>query len=180
MRFLFPFPYNPQIPRVAVGDAGVQRRFHRNFQSSFPSHFLGAERLVPALGVICLRMCFVYIPLAVNCAPRLASMRNSRSPHLSMNVTSFRSTTQARATSLRWFLFQYALNSCTQGSVSRPCRIHLSSAGVSLKLIFSMLCALKKRFRLWTRAHNRSSAIAGSEHVMLEGRADDCPKLHDQ
>src|SRR4029077_16337194 len=46
---------------------------------------------------------------------------------------------QARPTSARWFFFQYALSSCTQGMVSRPCRIHLSSAGVSLKLIFNML-----------------------------------------
>src|SRR6267154_1163141 len=50
-----------------------------------------------------------------------------------------RSTMQARRTSVRWFFCQHALNSCTQGSVSRPCRIHLSSAGVSLKLIFNML-----------------------------------------
>src|SRR5580700_7846364 len=56
-----------------------------------------------------------------------------------MNVTSLRSTMQARRTSVRWFFCQHALNSCTQGSVSRPCRIHLSSAGVSLKLIFNML-----------------------------------------
>src|SRR6266851_711698 len=85
------------------------------------------------------RMCLVYIPLAVNFAPSLASKRKSRSPHLSMNVTSLRSTMQTRRTSVRWLFFQHALNSCTQGSVSRPCRIHLSSAGVSLKLIFNML-----------------------------------------
>src|SRR6266478_3312974 len=46
---------------------------------------------------------------------------------------------QSRCTSVRWLFFQHALNCCTQGSVSRPCRIHLSSAGVSLKLIFNML-----------------------------------------
>src|SRR5580704_17090719 len=46
---------------------------------------------------------------------------------------------RARPTSARWFFFQYALSSCTQGLVSRPCRIHLSSACVSLKLIFNML-----------------------------------------
>src|ERR1700756_5758966 len=56
-----------------------------------------------------------------------------------MNVTSLRSTMQSRRTSVWWFFCQHALNSCTQGSVSRPCRIHLSSAGVSLKLIFNML-----------------------------------------
>src|SRR2546430_15866365 len=56
-----------------------------------------------------------------------------------MNVTSLRSTMQTRRTSVRWLFFQHALNSCTQGSVSRPCRIHLSSAGVSLKLIFNIL-----------------------------------------
>src|ERR1700747_1591679 len=56
-----------------------------------------------------------------------------------MNVTSLRSTMQSRRTSVRGFFCQHALNSCTQGSVSRPCRIHLSSGGVSLKLIFNML-----------------------------------------
>src|ERR1700740_384495 len=56
-----------------------------------------------------------------------------------MNVTSLRSTMQARRASVRWFLCQHALNSSTQGSVSSPCRIHLSSAGFSLKLIFNML-----------------------------------------
>src|SRR5260370_8320300 len=84
-------------------------------------------------------MVLVWIPLAVHFAPCLASKRKSRSPHLSMNLTSLRSTMQTRRTSVRWLFFQHALNSCTQGSVSRPCRIHLSSAGVSLKLIFNML-----------------------------------------
>src|SRR4029077_5721732 len=85
------------------------------------------------------RMCLVYIPLAVNFAPSFASKHKSCSPHLSMNVTSLRSTMQSRRTSVRWFFCQHALNSCTQATVSRPCRIHLSSAGVSLKLIFTML-----------------------------------------
>jgi hypothetical protein len=35
MRFLFLFPYNPQIPRVTGGDAGVQRRLHRDFAAFF-------------------------------------------------------------------------------------------------------------------------------------------------
>src|SRR5258705_8280091 len=87
----------------------------------------------------CSRMCLVYVPLAVNFAPSLASKRKSRSPHLSMKVTSLRSTMQSRCTSVRWLFFQHALNCCTQGSASRPCRIHLSSAGVSLKLIFNIL-----------------------------------------
>src|SRR5580698_1655826 len=78
------------------------------------------------------------MPLAVNCAPFLANRRKKRSPLLSMNVISLRSTIQARRTSVRWFFFQHALNSCTQGWTSRPCRIHLSSAGVSLKVIFNM------------------------------------------
>src|SRR5258707_5135237 len=84
-------------------------------------------------------MCFVEVPLAVNCAPSLASLHKSRSPLLSINVTSLRSTTQARPICVRWFFLQHVLSSCTQGSVSWPCRIHLSSAGVSLKLIFNML-----------------------------------------
>src|ERR1700752_1756794 len=68
-----------------------------------------------------------------------ASMYNSCSPLFSMNVTSLRSTMQARLTFVRWFFLQHLLSSCTHGSVSRPCRIHFSSAGVSLKLIFNML-----------------------------------------
>src|ERR1700741_5266069 len=92
----------------------------------------------------CLRICLVYIPLAVNFAPSLASKRKSRSPHLSMNVTSLRSTMQSRRTSVRWLFFQHALSSCTQGSVSRPCRAHLSSSGVSLKVIFNILFSSRR------------------------------------
>src|SRR5713226_7576665 len=75
----------------------------------------------------------------MNCAPSLDSLRNSRSPLLSMNVTSLRSTIQARRASARWFFFQHVLSSCTHGWISWPCRIHLSSAGVSLNVIFNML-----------------------------------------
>src|SRR2546429_7139668 len=89
----------------------------------------------------------------MNCAPSLASLHKSRSPLLSINVTSLRSTTQARPTCVRWFFLQHVLSSCTQGSVSRPCRIHLSSAGVSLKLIFNMLRSEEHTSELQSRLH---------------------------
>src|SRR5216683_3864798 len=73
----------------------------------------------------------------MNCAPSLASLRNSRSPLVSMNKTPLRSTIQARRA--RWFFFQHVPSSCTHGWISRPCRIHLSSVGVSLNVIFNML-----------------------------------------
>src|ERR1700722_12639519 len=87
------------------------------------------------------------MPLALNCAPFLASKRNNRSPQLSMSVTSLRSTTQARRGSARWLFFQHALNSSAQGWVSRPCRIHLSSAGVSRRVIFNILFSLGRVVR---------------------------------
>jgi hypothetical protein len=110
-----------------------------------PSHVLGAVRIFPSLAAIFSRMSFVYTPLAVNCAPCRASMRKRRSPHLSINMTSFRSTMQARRSSLRCFFFQQALSSRNQGAVSRPWGIHLSSEGVSLKLIFNMLFSSQAR-----------------------------------
>ena len=124
-----------------------------------PSHVLGAVRVFPSLAVICSRMSFVYTPLAVNCAPCRASMRKSRSPHLSINVTSFRSTMQARWLSLRCFFFQQALSSRNQGAVSRPWRIHLSSEGVSLKLIFNMLFSSQARCIAKATLRNVSGGI---------------------
>src|SRR5260370_8163531 len=106
-------------------------------------------------------MVLVFIPVAVNFAPSLASKRKSRSPHLSINVTSLRSTTQARPTSVRWLFFQHVLNCCTQGSVSRPCRAHLSSSGVSLKVIFNILFS-SRRVDSWS----------------LCDRKDDCVGMH--
>src|SRR6478672_7420172 len=75
----------------------------------------------------------------MNCAPSSRSTRSSPSPVLSINVTSFRSTMQARFLSVWWFLFQLVLSSRTQTPLRRPSRIHFSSTGVSLKLIFNML-----------------------------------------
>src|ERR1700719_2860516 len=45
----------------------------------------------------------------------------------------------ARFLSVWWFFFQLALSSRTQTPLRRPSRIHFSSTGVSLKLIFNML-----------------------------------------
>src|SRR4029077_11452870 len=72
-----------------------------------------------------------------------------------MNVTSLRSTMQSRRTSVRWLFFQHALNCCTQGSVSRPCRAHLSSSGVSLKVIFNILFS-SRRVDSWVFAIART------------------------
>jgi len=74
----------------------------------------------------------------VNCAPSLASLHKSRSPLLSINVTSL---------SLRRKRGPHACDGSSSnmsefmhpGIGKPPCRIHLSSAGVSLKLIFNML-----------------------------------------
>jgi len=79
----------------------------------------------------------------MHCAFCFAMIRRSRRPLLSMNLISLRSTMQARALPLRWFFFQRALSTPTQGAVRRPCSVHLSSDGVSLKLIFNMLFSFK-------------------------------------
>src|ERR1700719_1672457 len=97
----------------------------------------------------------VQIPLALNCAPSLASRHKSRCPLLSMKVTSFRSTMHARPAFVRWFTFQHVLSSCTQGPARRPCRVHLSSVGVLLKLIFKLL--FPSKFVGRTDKHKRSN-----------------------
>src|SRR5260370_18562073 len=104
-------------------------------------------------------MVLVFIPVAVNFAPSLASKRKSRSPHLSMNVTSLRSTMQSRRTSVRWLFFQHVLNCCTQGSVSRPCRAHLSSSGVSLKVIFNILFS-SRRVDSWGLCDRKDDCVS--------------------
>ena len=71
-------------------------------------------------------------------APSLTRTHRSRCPLLSINVTSLKSMIPGRTCSVRWFFLQLALSSRTHGAVSRPCKIHLSSAGVSLRLIFNM------------------------------------------
>src|ERR1700751_3209111 len=81
-------------------------------------------------------------------------MHRSRSPLLSIKVTSFRSTMHAPLSSVRWFTFQHVLSSSTQGPARRPCRVHLSSVIVLLKLIFNMLFSPDLVIR--TGEHNRS------------------------
>src|SRR6266404_7905792 len=85
----------------------------------------------------CSSTCFTYNPLAISCAPFLHMARSSRSPLLSMNVTSLRSIMQARLSSLRCALFQVVLSSLTHGPTKRPCTIHLLSVAVSVMVIFS-------------------------------------------
>src|SRR6266446_3880121 len=85
----------------------------------------------------CSSTCFTYNPLAISCAPFLHMARSSRSPLLSMNVTSLRSIMQARLSWLRCAFFQVVLSSLTHGPTKRPCTIHLLSVAVSVMVIFS-------------------------------------------
>jgi hypothetical protein len=73
----------------------------------------------------------------MSCAPSLDMARNSRSPRLSMNVTSLMSTTHVRPLRFRTYLFQRVLSSPIQGPTRRPCRIHHISVGFSLEVIFN-------------------------------------------
>src|SRR5260221_1466069 len=85
----------------------------------------------------CSSTCLRYRPLAISCAPFLDIARSSRSPLLSMNVTSLRSITQARLSWLLCALFQAVLSSLTDGPTKRPCTIHLLSVSVSVMVILS-------------------------------------------
>src|SRR6266849_6712399 len=98
-----------------------------------------AEKLVAFTPLIftCSSTCFTYSPLAISCAPFLHMARSSRSPFLSMNVTSLRSIMQARLSWLLCALFQVVLSSLTHGPTKRPCTIHLLSVAVSVMVIFS-------------------------------------------
>jgi hypothetical protein len=51
---------------------------------------------------------------------------------------------EACCLSLRWFFFQVGLSSRTEGA-ARQCRVHVSAAGVSLKLIFNTLMSFTGR-----------------------------------
>src|SRR6267378_2994595 len=79
----------------------------------------------------------MYIPVAMSCAPSLDMVRRSLSPFSSINVTSLRSTTHFRFLSARWVFFQHLLSSLTHNPTKRPCRIHFSSTGVSVLVIFN-------------------------------------------
>src|SRR6266446_7397798 len=98
-----------------------------------------AEKLVAftPLFFTCSSTCFTYSPLAISCAPFLHMARSSRSPLLSMNVTSLRSIMQARLSWLLCALFQVVLSSLTHGPTKHPCTIHFLSVGVSVMVIFS-------------------------------------------
>src|SRR5467141_3318636 len=85
----------------------------------------------------CSSTCLTYRPLAKSCAPFLDMARKSRSPLLSMNVTSLRSIMQARLSWLLCALFQVVLSSLTHGPTKRPCTIHLLSVAVSTMVIFN-------------------------------------------
>jgi hypothetical protein len=63
--------------------------------------------------------------------------RKRFSPLVSMNVTSLRSTRQARPLRVRLAVLQFALSSPTQGPNRRPCRTQRISIGLSVMVIFS-------------------------------------------
>src|SRR5216684_3709455 len=106
-----------------------------------------AEKLVAFTPLIftCSSTCFTYSPLAITCAPFLHMARSSRSPLLSMNVTSLRSIMQARLSWLLCALFQVVLSSLTHGPTKRPCTIHLLSVAVSMMVIFSTSTSQARR-----------------------------------
>src|SRR5580692_8453332 len=81
--------------------------------------------------------CLTYIPVAMSCTPFLDIARSSRSPLLSMDMTSLRSIMQPRLSWLWCALFQVVLSSLTHGPTRHPCTIHLLSVGVSVIVIFS-------------------------------------------
>ena len=73
----------------------------------------------------------------MNCAPSFDMLCKSLSPFLSINVTSLRSTMHFKLSSVRWVFFQHLLSSLTHNPTNRPCRIHFSSSGVSVLVIFN-------------------------------------------
>src|ERR1700691_5230888 len=105
----------------------------------------------------------------MNCAPCFDMARKSLSPFLSIDVTSFRSTTHFRLLSVRWIFFQGLLSSLTHKPTKRPCRIHRFSVGVSLTVILNTFTApsrvegspaSQRRVRAWGWEHEGS--ISGS------------------
>ena len=72
-------------------------------------------------------------------------IRRSRSPLLSMNVTSLRSTVHPRPFCARCLFFQHVLNSPTHGWTKRPSRVHLCSVAVSAIVIRSIRVARSLR-----------------------------------
>jgi hypothetical protein len=96
-------------------------------------------RLMPAFR--CSSTCFVYIPVAIKCVPSFDMVRKSRSPLLSMNVTSLRSTVHPRPFCARCLFFQHVLSSPTHGWTKRPSRVHLCSVAISAIVIRSIRVA---------------------------------------
>src|SRR5260370_20766299 len=81
----------------------------------------------------------------MNCAPSFDMVRKSLSPFLSINVTSLRSTLHFRFLSVRWVFFQLLFSSPTHNPTKRPCRIHVSSGGVSVFVIFNTSASFVSR-----------------------------------
>src|SRR5260370_12743409 len=97
---------------------------------------------------------------ATNCTPCLDMARSNLSPPLSVNVTSLRSTTKFRPFSVRCVFRQLVLSSRTHGPTSRPCRIHFSSADVSVLVIFNTSTSFV--WRIDSFACRQSGAVFGS------------------
>jgi hypothetical protein len=79
-----------------------------------------------------------YTSLATSLAPCFDMDRNTRSPPLSMNVTSSRFTMHLRPWAARCAFLQLVFNSVTQGATRRPCKVHRSTASVLVIVIFSI------------------------------------------
>ena len=75
------------------------------------------------------------MPAEIKCVPSIDMVRSSRSPLLSMNVTSLRSTVHPRPFCARCLFFQHVLSSPTHGWTKRPSRVHLCSVAVSAIVI---------------------------------------------
>src|SRR5258708_4178553 len=121
----------------------------------------GLAAFAPPIAFLsCSSTCLTYIPAAMSCAPFLDIARSSRSPLLSMDVTSLRSIMQARLSGLLCALFQVVLSSLTHGPTKHPCTIHFLSVGVSVMVIFStptshVCCAHAPRY---PQAHCRAES----------------------
>jgi len=122
----------------------------------------------------------MYTPVATNCAPCFDIVCKSLSPVLSIDVTSLRSTMHLRLSPVRWVSFQILLTSLAHNPTKRPCRIHFSSSGVPVLVIFntSNLFRLANRLaRLLTRSGAGVSSVSRTEGSYFVGASHSVPGL---
>src|ERR1700693_4696231 len=95
-------------------------------------------------------------------------VRKSLSPCLSINVTSLRSTTHFRFPSVRRVSFQHFLSSLTHNPTKRPCKVHFSSIGVSVLVIFNTSISL-----IWESVRLAAAVVnSGGYRVEQRGFVD--------